>query len=96
MWPPGGTQTPGKVLMWAALLVTRTSLSLLSRMTTTPTSTPRWEVSAGRRSRPPGLRQVMGQKGGWLSRLPGEEEREEVEVSLLNINLLSLVVKCHL
>ena len=44
----------------------------------------------------------MGQKGGWLSRLQGEEEGEEgemveeVELSLLNINLLSLVVKCHL
>jgi len=62
-------------------------------MTTTPTSTPRWEVSAGSRSRASGLRQAMGQKAGRLNRLQVElgEVEVEVEESLDNINLLSLL-----
>ena len=45
-------------------------------MATTPTSTPRWQVSAGRRSRAAGVRQEIGQKEGWVNRLQGEEEEE--------------------
>ena len=60
-------------------------------MATTPTSTPRWQVSAGRRSRAAGVRQEIGQKEGWVNRLQGEED-EEVGDSLDNINLLSLVL----
>ena len=86
MCPPGGTQIPGNVLMCLALLVTRTSPSRLSRMTTTPTLTPRWTVEAGSRDLSAGLRQCIGQKGGWVNR---DAEAEDGE-SLDNINLFSL------
>ena len=62
MFLPGGTQIPGKILRVFALRVSKILLSLLSRITATPTSMPRWRISFGRLLLED--RQWMGQKEG--------------------------------
>ena len=69
--PPGGTQIPGNVLMCWALRVSNMLLSLVSSITTTPTSTPLSDISPGRLPASTLLMHCIGQKGGWVRRLVG-------------------------
>lgn len=64
MWPPGGTQTLGKVLICLALLTISNFPSAEWSSATEPTSIPLFNVSVGSCSVILGVKFVIGQKHG--------------------------------